>query len=169
MELDIRGLGLEPTPVFRRDIERRLRHGLRPFDSRLERVTVRLIRDHGRGRHATRRCQVTVDARGLETVHVAESCRSIETAFSRAATRARRELARELHRGRRLARTGRAANSRPDSASPAPGRRPTPGPAERPISASRGRAVARDSGRPVATHTPESELTGHTTWDGAQP
>jgi hypothetical protein len=46
MELDIRGLGLRPTPVFKGYVERRLRHALRSFD--IDRVTVRLIRDHGR-------------------------------------------------------------------------------------------------------------------------
>lgn len=107
MELDIRGLGLEPTPVLRRDIERRLRRGLRAFDPRLERVTVRLIRDKGRGRHASRRCQVTVAARGLAPLRVAESSRTIEAAFARAATRTKRELARELGVHRRTRRAAR--------------------------------------------------------------
>ena len=96
MELEIRGLGLEPTPVFRRDIERRLRHGLRRFDAHLERVTVRLSREPGRGRHSSRRCQVTVDVRGLPPLRVAESCRTIESAFARAASRTKRDLARGL-------------------------------------------------------------------------
>ncbi len=109
MELEIRGLGLEPTPVFRRDIERRLRHGLRRFDAHLERVTVRLFSDPGRGRHSSRRCQVTVAVRGLAPLRVAESCRTIESAFSRAASRTKRDLARELLVRRSNRRTTRRA------------------------------------------------------------
>lgn len=51
MELEIRGLGLQSTPDLKRYVGRRLRHTLRSFH--IDRVTVRLIRDHGRGRHAT--------------------------------------------------------------------------------------------------------------------
>lgn len=107
MELDIRGLGLQPTPVFKRYVERRLRHALRSFD--IDRVTVRLIRDHGRGRQATHRCQVAVSSRGIESLRVNETHGSIRVACVRAASQTRRALARLVHRARRLSRAGRDA------------------------------------------------------------
>lgn len=107
MDLEIRGLGLDPTPMLRHDIERQLRHGLRRFDSRLERVTVRLFRADGHGRHASRRCLVTVAAHGLAPLRIAASGRTVEGAFALAASRARRELARELGVRRRTRRATR--------------------------------------------------------------
>ena len=107
MELNIRGLGLEPTPAFKRYIERRLRHTLRSFD--IDRVTVRLIRDHGRGRRATHCCDVAVSPLGLELLHVSEIHVSIRVAFARATSRMKRALVGALQRAGRLSRTARGA------------------------------------------------------------
>lgn len=106
MELEIRGLGLQPTPVFKRYVERRLRHALRSFD--IDRVTVRLVRGHGRGREA-RRCQVAVSPYGLEMLRVNETHGSLRVACERAASQARRALVRLGQRARRLSRAGRNA------------------------------------------------------------
>ena len=103
MKLDIRGLGLRPTHVLKRYIERRLRHALRSFD--IERITVRLIRDHGHGRHATRRCQVAVSSRGLEPLLVNEVHGSLRVACSRAVAKTKRTLTRAVHRTCDLHRT----------------------------------------------------------------
>jgi len=105
MVLDIRGLGLKPTPVFKRYIERRLRHALRAFD--IDRITVRLIRGHGLGRRATHRCQVAVSSHGLESLRVNETHGSIHAACARATSRTRRILGRLVQRARRHSRATR--------------------------------------------------------------
>lgn len=104
MTLDIRGLGIRPTHVLRGYIERRLRHALRSLD--IDRITVRLIRDHGHGRHATRRCQVVVSTQGQNPVLVKEIHGSLRVAFGRAAAKTKRALARAAHRSRDLSLTG---------------------------------------------------------------
>jgi ribosome-associated translation inhibitor RaiA len=107
MELDVRGLGLQPTPVFKRYIQRRLRHALRSFD--IDRATVRLIRDHGRGRRGAHRCQVAVSSHGRESVRVNETHGSIRVACARATSQIRRALVRLVQRARRLSRATRDA------------------------------------------------------------
>lgn len=102
MELDIRALGLHPTPAFRQYFERRLRHALRSYD--IDRVTARLVRHHGRGRGTAHGCEVAVASHGLETLRVGETHRSMQVACVRAADKARRALARRLLRSRRLSR-----------------------------------------------------------------
>jgi ribosome-associated translation inhibitor RaiA len=94
MELSIRGLGLRPTPVLKRYVERRLRHVLRSFD--IDRVIVRLIRDRGRGRRDTHCCDVAVSLPGLSTFRVNESHGSIRGACSRAAAQTKRALVRAM-------------------------------------------------------------------------
>jgi ribosome-associated translation inhibitor RaiA len=99
MEFDIRGRGLHPTPVLRRYIERRLRYALRPFE--LDRVTVRLTREGGRGRSATQCCQVAILSHGYAIVRAHGTHESIHVACVRAAGKARRALSGAVHRGRR--------------------------------------------------------------------
>ena len=103
MELTIRGLGLHPTPAFKRYVERRLRHALRSFD--IDRVTVRLLRDHGGGSGATYRCRVAVASNDLGRVRVSEAHGAIRVACARAANKTRRTLVRLFHRTRRRSRT----------------------------------------------------------------
>lgn len=98
MELDIRGLGLEPTPALRRDIARRLHRSLRSFDTRVERVTLRLARHPGRSRHAMLDCLITVVADGLAPVYARCRHRSMRVACSRATALARHMLASAVHR-----------------------------------------------------------------------
>jgi ribosome-associated translation inhibitor RaiA len=102
VELDIRGLRRATTPVFRRYVERRLRHVLRSFSKRVVRVTVRLIQDQGRGRRGIRGCQVTVSGRGFESLRIEERHGSIYAAFRRATGQTKRAVARAIHRGRRF-------------------------------------------------------------------
>lgn len=99
MELSIRGLGLRPTPVFKRYIERRLRHVLRSFD--IDRVTVRLIRNGGRGSGNTHHCDVAVSMPGLAPLRVNESHGSIRAACSRATAQTKRAVVRAVQRERR--------------------------------------------------------------------
>jgi hypothetical protein len=113
MELDIRARGLDPTPGLRRDIEVRLRRHLGPFEARVQRVTVQLIRDHGRGRHAAHGCLLTVSPRGIPPLRARHWHRSIRTAFHLAAAQARRGLVREVHRQRTLPHGRRAAAGEP--------------------------------------------------------
>jgi ribosome-associated translation inhibitor RaiA len=107
MELNIRAIGLHPTPAFKHYVERRLRHGLRSFA--IDHVTVRLIRDHGRGRRTAHCCQVAVASQGLELLRVNETHNSICVACVRAANKTRRMLVRLLHRARRPSRAERGA------------------------------------------------------------
>ena len=105
MELDIRGLGIRPTRVLKRHIERRLRRALRSFD--IDRATVRLLRDHGHSRHGTHRCDVSLSAPGFAPLLVKERHGSIRVACSRAAAQAKRALVRTAQRARRSPRSGR--------------------------------------------------------------
>lgn len=107
MELDIRGLGLDPTPALRRDVERRLRRSFRSFDARIERVSVQLVREHGRSSRGPGRCVITVSASGLEPVRARQVNRSLRIACSRAITQARHGLARAAQRARGLRRRRR--------------------------------------------------------------
>jgi ribosomal subunit interface protein len=102
MELDVRGLRLETTPVFRRYVERRLRRALRSFTDRVERITIRLTQNQGRGRRGIRGCQVTLSGRGFESPRIEERHGSIHAAFRRAAGQTKRALARAVHRRRRF-------------------------------------------------------------------
>ena len=104
MELNIRGRGLQPTPPFRDYVERQLRHAFHAFD--IDRATVRLIRDHGRGPRAAYGCEIAI-ALHHRSLRVNETHSALRVAFVRATSKARRLLVRFLHRARRRSRVDR--------------------------------------------------------------
>jgi hypothetical protein len=86
---------------------------------------VRLVRAHGRSRHAPGRCQVTVFTNGVAPVRASHKHRSMRVAFSRALALARRGLARSSHAERDVPRSRRPIGLAEPSGATVPSPMPT--------------------------------------------
>lgn len=102
MRLHVRIQKVDLPHELNRYIERRLQFCLGRFESRIRRVTVRILDINGPRGGADKRCRMTVCLVPSEVIVVQEINADLFAAIDRAAERAGQALARKLHRARDL-------------------------------------------------------------------
>jgi ribosomal subunit interface protein len=98
MNLEIRGIDLEPTDAIRNHIERRLSFALSRFSDHLKGVEVRLRDENGPKGGIDKVCRVKATLRGRPTLVVEAVGTDLYAAIDTAADRAGRALGRTLRR-----------------------------------------------------------------------
>ena len=102
MRLDIRIQKVDLPKEVDRYIERRLRFCLGRFETRIRRVSVRILDINGPRGGADKLCRMTVRLIPSDVIVVQEVNAALFAALDRAAERAGQALARKLHRARDL-------------------------------------------------------------------
>jgi ribosomal subunit interface protein len=98
MNLEIRGVELDPTPALREHVSRRLAFALSRFSGRIKDVEVRLRDENGPKGGVDKVCRIKATCHGLPTLVVEAVGSDLYGAIDVAADRAGRALGRALRR-----------------------------------------------------------------------